>query len=656
MKKNKILFFIHSLRHGGAERVVLEINSYLRKKKIDTKIITWVDQNQYKNNLKYGKLKTNHLLKLRDYNWIFSIFKSLKIFNSILKKEKPEIIHVNSINAFFLVLISNFNKEIIYLVHGYAVIDSKFFSKNFYFRILSIIFIKFKNISFVAVSKKLTSKISSFFKIPIEKISYINNGVDVNYFKSSNQKKLPSVKNIIMIGTLGPYKGQFIGVKIFENLIKKDDNFRLYILGEGPDKSIIKSYIKKHNLSNRIKMIGSTNNVKGYLKKSHLLWQLSESEGLPLSILEAMSMGVPCVGFNVRGTNEVIKDGFNGYLVDYNNNDDVLRKTIKIFENENLYKKFNKNSINYARKNFNSKLSLSKHLNLILNVFDKNYVFKVKFINYIFLNIFPKNFIGDKIFNFIKFCIHNSRLPYLKKSINDEIYRIKTTKEILNPLRLKTTSKYDVKKFLKKNNLGKYCIPTIKVINTKDQLAKFKFKKGMVVKADHASGLIKFILDNDVKNIEILKSWLNLNYYDISREPNYKNLKKRLLVEPTIFDGLNIKDYKFFCNSGIVKFCQVDLDRWQNHTRKFYDRKWKDLNFSILYEQSKIPVIKPKNFKKMILLAEKIAKKFNGLVRIDMYSNNKKIYFGEITHLPESGSALFLPRKKEDIISNYFFK
>ena len=656
MKKNKILFFIHSLRHGGAERIVLEINSYLRKRKIDTKILTWVDQNQYKNNLKYGKLKTNHLLKLKDYNWIFSIFKSLKIFNSILKKEKPEIIHVNSINAFFLVLISNFNKEIIYLVHGYAVIDTKFFSKNFYFRILSIIFIKFKNISFVAVSKKITSKISSFFKIPIEKISYINNGVDVNYFKNSNQKKLPSVKNIIMVGTLGPYKGQFIGVKIFENLIKKDDNFRLYILGEGPDKSIIKSYIKKHNLSNRIKMIGSTNNVKGYLKKSHLLWQLSESEGLPLSILEAMSMGVPCVGFNVRGTNEVIKDGYNGYLVDYNNNDDVLRKTIKIFENENLYKKFNKNSINYTRKNFNSKLSLSKHLNLILNVLDKNHIFKIKFINYVFLNIFPKNFIGDKIFNFIKFCIHNSRLPYLKKSINDEIYRIKTTEEILNPLRLKTTSKYDVKKFLKKNNLGKYCIPTIKVINTKDQLAKFKFKKGMVVKADHASGLIKFILDNNVKNIEIFKSWLNLNYYDISREPNYKNLKKRLLVEPIIFDGLNIKDYKFYCFKGIVKFCQVDLDRWEHHRKKSYDREWKDLNFSLLFKESKTPVNKPKNFKKMVFLAEKIAKKFNGLVRIDMYSNNKKIYFGEITHLPFSGTALFLPRKKEDIISNYFFK
>lgn len=655
MKKNKILFFIHSLRHGGAERVVLEVNNYLKKKKIDSKILTWVNQNQYKNNLKYKNIKTFHLLKLKEYNWIFSIFKSLKIFNKILDREKPNIIHVNSVNTFFLVLLSNFNKEIIFLVHGYAVIESKFISKNFYFRILSILLVRFKDISFVAVSKKIVPKISTFFKIPTEKISYINNGIDVKYFNNTNQKKLSSVKNIIMIGTLGPYKGQFIGVKIFEKLIKKNDNFRFYILGEGPDEDKIKSYIKENNLSNKIKMIGSTNNVKSYLKKSHLIWQLSESEGLPLSILEAMSMGVPCIGFNVRGINEVIRDGYNGYLVEYNNRDDVLRKTIKIFENKNLYKKFKKNSINYVRKNFNSKSTLLKHLNLILNTFDRNISFKIKFKNYIFLNIFPKNFIGDKIHNFIKFYIYNSRIPYLKKSINDEIYRIKSTKEILSPERLNTTSKYDVKKFLKKNNLSKYCIPTIKIINSKKQLSKFKFKKGMVVKADHGSGLIKFILNNNVESIEIFKTWLNLDYYDISREPNYKNLKKRILIEPMLFDGLNIKDYKFYCYNGIVKFCQVDLDRWKNHSRKFYDREWKDLKFSILHPQSKIPVNKPKNLKKMIFLAEKVAKKFDGLVRIDMYTNNKKIYFGEITHSPGSGTEMFIPKNKENIISKLFF-
>jgi hypothetical protein len=250
-------------------------------------------------------------------------------------------------------------------------------------------------------------------------------------------------------------------------------------------------------------------------------------------------------------------------------------------------KNFKANSIFYSRKYFSSKLSLSKHLNLIRDIFDKSLSFKIKIKNFIFLNFFPKNFIGDKIFNFIKFCIYNKRFPYFKKSINDEIYRIKSSKEILDPLRLKTTSKYDVKKFLKKIGLGKYCIPTIKIINTEKELSKFKFKKGMVVKADHGSGLIKFILDDDYKSINIFKSWLKLNYYEISREPNYKNLKKRLIVEPILFDGSGIKDYKFFCYNGVIKFCQVDLDRWKNHTRKFYDINWKDLNFSILHPQSK---------------------------------------------------------------------
>ena len=58
----------------------------------------------------------------------------------------------------------------------------------------------------------------------------------------------------------------------------------------------------------------------------------------------------------------------------------------------------------------------------------------------------------------------------------------------------------------------------------------------------------------------------------------------------------------------------------------------------------------------MIYLTEKVAKKYDGLVRIDMYSNNRKIYFGEITHSPGSGTEMFIPRNKEDIISKLFFK
>jgi len=252
-------------------------------------------------------------------------------------------------------------------VHGYAVISSKFISKNFYFRILSIFLIRFKNITFVTVSKKIVPKISTFFKVPIKRILYINNGVDVEYFKDDNQKNLLT-KNIIMIGTLGQYKGQFKGVKIFEKLIKKDVNFNLYILGKGEDESIIKTYVKEKNLSDNIKLVGSTNNVKNYLKKSHLLWQLSQSEGLPLSVIEAMSMGVPCIGFNVRGTNEVIKDGFNGYLVKYNDSNTVFKKTVEIFKNKLIYNKFKKNSVYLSRKYFNSKYSLSKHLEIIKNL------------------------------------------------------------------------------------------------------------------------------------------------------------------------------------------------------------------------------------------------------------------------------------------------
>ena len=113
-KKKKILFFVHSLRHGGAERIVLELNQYVKKSNFDTKVLTWINENQYRGNKKYGKIEIKYLLKTADYNWIFSLFKSLKKLNLLLKKENPDLIHVNSINAFFLILLTNFKKKLFY--------------------------------------------------------------------------------------------------------------------------------------------------------------------------------------------------------------------------------------------------------------------------------------------------------------------------------------------------------------------------------------------------------------------------------------------------------------------------------------------------------------------------------------------------------------
>jgi glycosyltransferase involved in cell wall biosynthesis len=655
--KNKIFFFIHSLRHGGAEKVTLEINKYCSDKKLDSKIICWTDYVPYTKDSRYKNTKVISLLKNKKYNWIHSFKLSLKKLNLLIKLEDPDLIHVNSFNCFILLLFSNYKKYIILIIHSYSFLNTKFFSKYIFYRILIIILMKFKKIKIISVSNSLIPIISKFFFISRKKISFIQNSVPDNFFEKDDKSKInqKKIKNIIMLGTLSNHKGQRQGVEIFNKLLKFSSDYRLYIVGSGDEENNIKNYIKKNRLDNKVIITPSTNNIKLYLRKTYIMWLLSKSEGLPLSVMEAMGNGIPCISYNVSGCNEIIKNNINGFLVNYNDENEILKKTIELSADKKKYKNFSKNSKSSIKKDFNFENFLSKHYFYIKNIIGLNEIYRLTAINSIFLNIFPHNFLGDKIFNLIKHIISHKSIFIYKKKINNEILKIKTTNEINDKNRLKTTSKIGTKNYLKKIGLSKYTIPTIKIINNYNELKRYKFNINTIVKTDHASGFVHFIQHKNDYNIEVFKKWLELDYYKVSRELNYKNLKKRLLVENVVFNNINNIDYKFFCYNGVVKFCQLDINRWIFHTRKFYDKKWNDLNFSILYPQSKLNQKKPRLYNEMIYIAEKIAKNFKSIVRVDMFTNNYQIFIGEITHCPGSGTEKFLPKEKEDEISKLLF-
>ena len=63
--------------------------------------------------------------------------------------------------------------------------------------------------------------------------------------------------------------------------------------------------------------MGLREDVPDLMSAAHVFWQLSESEGLPMVVLEAMAAGLPVVGFDVRGTRDIVVDGETGYLVPF---------------------------------------------------------------------------------------------------------------------------------------------------------------------------------------------------------------------------------------------------------------------------------------------------------------------------------------------------
>jgi hypothetical protein len=269
--------------------------------------------------------------------------------------------------------------------------------------------------------------------------------------------------------------------------------------------------------------------------------------------------------------------------------------------------------------------------------------------------LIPRNRFGDKIIAWRKFFIKHKRFPTKELIFNDVLYGIKTTDEIFNPLRVFVTDKEFVKIFIKAVVGDHYNVPTIAILNTVQDVENFSFPPQCAIKPTHASGMV--ILRKNGENVDLseIRKWFGINYYDRSREANYKTLKPKVIVEPLIFNNSNIEDYKFFCYDGSPRFIKVDFDRREGHKRKFFDCLWKELDFSFEGVKSDKKIEKPNNFDEMFDVASALCKSFS-MIRVDLYSDGTRIYVGELTNCNGGAGSKFNPPSSEVTASTLMFQ
>ena len=270
------------------------------------------------------------------------------------------------------------------------------------------------------------------------------------------------------------------------------------------------------------------------------------------------------------------------------------------------------------------------------------------------LKFVPKNRTGDKLIAYIDFLRFHKRIPN-KKFLNDYLFKLKTSDEIFNVLRQYTSDKEFVKHYIKSTVGDEYNVKTKKILYSKEDIKSYKFLSGDVVKPTHASGEVIFVDSTDI-NKEEIANWLDLNFYDRTREGNYKYLQPKIIIEEPVFGRTEVDDIKFFCLNGNAKLIQWDFDRHKNHSRMLYDRDWNSLDASMRYPKSNKTQPRPDKLKEMIAIVERLAKPF-GLVRVDLYYDTKTTRFlvGEITHCHGSSNEPFDTSESEARVSKIMF-
>lgn len=220
-----------------------------------------------------------------------------------------------------------------------------------------------------------------------------------------------------------------------------------------------------------------------------------------------------------------------------------------------------------------------------------------------------------------------------------------------NPVMHKCVDKYKVREYVKAKGLKNILVKLYAHYNLIEQVEWDKLPNQFVVKTTNGGGGLNVVVCPDKTKLNISEIIQKLqckkkkkNYG--GREWAYYGLEPGIVVEELLVNQDNpeagVNDYKFFCYNGHAKYIIVDVDRYINHKRNFYDHNWNNLHITSDCPASDRDIPRPENLDEMLMIAEKLSEDFP-YVRVDLYYVDGKVYFGELTFYPWSGYVQFVP-------------
>lgn len=227
-----------------------------------------------------------------------------------------------------------------------------------------------------------------------------------------------------------------------------------------------------------------------------------------------------------------------------------------------------------------------------------------------------------------------------------------------DPLAEQCADKFLVRNYIKEKGYEDFLIPIIGVYDSLEEIQFQHLPKKFIIKTTHDSGGVYFIKNktkiNKKKITTSIRNRMKNKHQSIYlKEWVYSNIKPKILIEHFIETNNNekIKDYKFYCFHGKVKYILVVSDRGSGTKENYFDINWKQLPF-VNGAISGKPPKKPNKLSKMIQIAENLSEPFPH-VRVDLFYELNRIYIGELTFFSASGTGNFYPYIYDELFGSY---
>jgi len=335
-----------------------------------------------------------------EVTWFTSYFKGAKLEEEIegikiVRRGSYYTVHIHALFYYLLrihgnvdIIIDNFhfipffsplyasNKKIIALINEPA---KKNWFKNIYFPVSfvgfliePIFFILYRKIPFITASSSIAKELENY-GIKSNNINIIHHGISTIKF---DNKTISSERNaIIYLAQLSEDKGIKDALRAFAIISKKNNQLELWVVGKAKSisygtevENLARNIIEK----NKVKFFGFVSEDKKFqlLSQSWVLIHPSTREGWGLNVIEANSVGIPAVGYNVAGLKDSILHMKTGILTKSNTPKDLAESLSLLFEDRKLYERLSKNASDWS-KNFSWNNAGKTSWELIGNIYAK---------------------------------------------------------------------------------------------------------------------------------------------------------------------------------------------------------------------------------------------------------------------------------------------
>ena len=284
-----------------------------------------------------------------------SYFRLAETVKNLVKMLSPDVLHSHRLKENILAYHAAKSGNHIRLIcthhgmpeplSGKGKLLKRFILSKYHHRILSRHFHRV-----VVVSEDIRNRFLREYRFPNGKVDMIHNGTDIP--PSRPEKKDSGDFVIGSAGRLFPVKDYPLMVRVAGEISRRTSGTRFELAGEGPEKERILGLIREEGLETVFALNGFLDDISRFYASLDLYINTSLHEGIPMSVLEAMSYGLPVIAPDTGGLAEIIENGRHGYLVQGRDPRAFADNCLRLIENRSLLQELGDASREKIRKEF----------------------------------------------------------------------------------------------------------------------------------------------------------------------------------------------------------------------------------------------------------------------------------------------------------------